>query len=318
MRALIAEDRYFDRVEAFYATFSHDLTASNETILVEPQKINRVSVRSIDGILDALINFGRRGEKDFLIATHGNPQGLPIPLRAGSPVTMNHDIMDDLAAALGGSAAKRSALLSMVALGGGGQVFRNEGQLDALLAKLRAVRQQQIEHLEFRGCNIGAGPALRSVHRLLGARITDAPTVQFMWTSLSTAHIRTVSAAQFRADLRPLGPDRREFTASEIYRASAGADPDEVMVAIGITATTIRIAARSRDMVLGFAQSYLQDPILFALDQRPPGGGYRPGGRLPMVAFKTTSGRLPFVLPGDGFGYTDFLARQIELPRGFP
>lgn len=317
MRALIAQDRYFDPIAENYATFSHDRTASNEYILIEPARIHRIPVTSIDGVLDALINFGQRGDKDFVIATHGNPNGLPLRIRAGSPVTMNHDIMDDFSAALDGNARAREGLANMVAQGGG-RVFQNAQQLDQLMGKLRQVRDLRFGQLEFRGCNIGAGPALKAIHRLFGAHITDGPTVQFMWSSLATATLRNLSDQRFRAEMQRLGPQRREFTLSQIYRAGVGADPDQVAVGIGINQNAIRFVARSWDMVRGFSESYLQNPILFALDQPPPGGGYRPGRRLPIIAFLTPNGNLPFVIPGDSFDYTARIAREIVPTSLFP
>ena len=88
MRALIAQDRYFDPVAQCYTTFSHDLTASNENIVIEPARIHRIAVQSIDGVLDALINFGRRGDKSFVIGTHGNPKATLIKSTASTLHTL--------------------------------------------------------------------------------------------------------------------------------------------------------------------------------------------------------------------------------------
>lgn len=109
MRALIDNRQYFDRIEYYYRMFSHDLTYYADNILIEPRKITRISTRSISRLLRALLQFGRQGEKHFLIATHGNPQGLPIRIRSNNAATLNSDIMDRLNEALTGNATERQA-----------------------------------------------------------------------------------------------------------------------------------------------------------------------------------------------------------------
>ena len=76
MRALIDNRRYFDRIEYYYRMFSYDLTYYTEDILIEPRKITRISTRSIADLLRALVRYGRQGERQFLIATHGNQARL--------------------------------------------------------------------------------------------------------------------------------------------------------------------------------------------------------------------------------------------------
>jgi hypothetical protein len=300
--------------------FSHDLTYYAEDILIEPRMITRISTRSISHLLRALVRYGREGEKRFLIATHGNPDGLPIRIRPGSAATMNHDFMDKLTDALGTNVASRQAArqFALSYQANGANVFQNEQQLDDLLSLVRDVRQLRLEHLEFRGCNIGAGPALRSLHKLLGARLTAGPTVQFMWIRLSTANQRGLSEGQFARRLANLPPGRRTFTRVDCYHSERVGDEDEIVVAFGMAGNSLQLIARSADMIKGWTQAYLQKSILFALDQEPPGGGYRPRGYLPFVAFLTPNGRYPFVVPGDMFDYTEYLAYEIEPAQLFP
>ena len=312
MQALIDNRRYFDRIEYYYRMFSFDLTYYTDSILIEPRRINRISTRSISSLLQTLLQYGRQ-EKHFLIATHGNPNGLPIRIRAANAATMNSDFMDKLDEALGGSANARQYAMSYEA--NGARVFQNEQQLDDLLNLIRSVRQLRLEHLEFRGCNIGAGPALRSLHKLLGARLTAAPTVQFMWTRLATTSYRSISAGRFQRELQRLPPDRRTFTRIDCYSADTGTKGDEIVVAIGLAGNSIRLIARDTNIIKGWTQAYLQRSILFALGQEPPGGGYRPRGYLPFVGFLTPTGRHPFVVPGDLFDYTSCLAYEMQPPR---
>ena len=324
MRALISRDGYFNPVEAYYNQFNHDRTASNEYIEVPPSMTTRVRLRSVSDLFAAIRRFGMRGEKSFIIGTHGNPNGLPIRIRQGNPVTLNAPIMQDMSRALAGSDRAREDLLNMISLPGNSRVFRNAAELDSMLGDIRTIRGFRLDTLEFRGCNIGAGPALRALHKLLGARITDGPRVQFFWSTLPTAGIGNLNSRQFANRLSTMGPDRRVFTDTECYRAGDLApadDPhaDTPAVVIGIQGQGIRLNARSRDVLAGFAQAYLQNPVLWVIGERPPGGGYRPGNRISIIGFLTPTGRLPFVIPGDGFTYTDFISREINpVPINLP
>jgi len=319
MRALIDDRQYFDRIEYYYRMFSYDLTYYTDSILIEPSKITRISTQSISRLLRSLLRFGRQGEKHFLIATHGNPQGLPIRVSSNSSATLNSDLMDRLNEAVNGEAATRRTArqFAMSYHAGGASVFRNEQQLDDLLGLIRDVQQLHLEHLEFRGCNIGAGPALHSLHKLLGARLTAGPTVQFMWIRLSTANQRRSSASDFARRLATLPPHRRMFSRADCYRAGAPADSDEIVVALGIAGNALQLIARSPDMIKGWTQAYLQNSILFGMNREPPGGGYTPRGYLPFVAFLTPTGRYPFVVPGDMFDYTAYLAHEMQ-PAQWP
>lgn len=317
MRALIDNGQYFDRIMYFYRMFSYDRAYNGLDILIEPAKISRISTQSIDGLLCALRQYGRQGEKSFLIATHGNPRGLPIRVRFGNVATLNADLMDALSNALSSSPRTwqegRDFAMSYQDRAGGSRVFQNQQQLDNLLTLIQDIRQQRLEHLEFRGCNIGAGPALQALHRLLGAQITAAPTAKFLWARLSTARQRAISAERFARLVARLPPGRRTFSRAQCY---GGSSPDnDIVVALGIGRDSIQLIARDGPSIKGWTQAYLQESTLFATGREPPGGGYRPGGYLPIIGFLTPNGRYPFVVPGDAFHYTDYLAHVMEPPR---
>jgi len=316
MRALIDDRQYFNRIEYYYQMFSHDRTYYNEDIEIEPSKISRISTTAISALLQALIQYGQRGEKSFIIATHGNPNGLPIRIRRQNAATLNADVMDALVEAMSSNPTVRTRGrdFAMTYQANGATVFQNQQQLDEILNLSRSVRQLRLEHLEFRGCNIGAGPALRSLHQLLGSRVTAGPTVQFMWTRLSTASYRSIIADQFARQVARLPPERRTFTDVDCYRAGDLGNTGEDVLAIGLSGDTIQLVVRSRDMIKGWSQAYLQNNILFAVGREPAGGGYRPGGYLPFVGFLTPNGRYPFVVPGDSFEYTACLAYEMQLP----
>jgi hypothetical protein len=315
MRALVDANPYFNRIEAFYRMFSFDTDYTGQGILVEPANIDRFSTAHVGPLLDMLIRFGRRNERDFLICTHGNPQGLPLRIRGATAATMNHDFMDALSEALSPTAAdrRRGREFAMSYGTDAGRAFSSEDQLDAMLDKIRTIRGFKFEHLEFRGCNIGAGPALAAVHKLLGARITAAPTVQFIWALLPTTNQPT-TVARFEEIRSRLPADRREFTRGESYGSmnpGSAERPEDIVVAFGLSGDSLQLVARSGALLQRWTQAFLQDPILFAVDRNPPGGGFRIGGNLPLVGFLTPRHSKPFVFPGDS-DYSNFLDFRLE------
>lgn len=322
MRALIDSRRYFGPAAAYYRMFSWDVSYYGENIIIEPRKVTRVTFNSIADLLRALRGFGRDGENRFLIVSHGNPDGLPIRIVPNNSATMNADIMNNLNSALGGNAAGRRDALSY-ADNRGNSVFQNERRLDDLLDLIRDVRQLQIEHIEFRGCNIGAGPALRAVHNLLGARLTAAPRVRFIWSRLATARVRG-TPDWLRNQIRQLPPVRRLFTWIDCLRSPGGSLADtEVAFALAVNNQgnnpSFQLLASNTEVIQGWTQSYLQPLINFAAGQVPPGGGYRLGGFLPIIAFSTpNNAEYPFVFPGDAFRYTEQIAYEIGAARWIP
>lgn len=319
MRALIDARRSFDRVEAFYRMFSFDLTYYGDNIVIEPRRITRVQYSSIASMLNALIRFSRQGENRFLIISHGNPQGLPIRIVPNNAATMGAELMNRMSGALDGRDSDREWAMSY-ADNSGRHVFRDERQLDDLLDLIRNVRRQRIEHIEFRGCNIGAGPALQAVHRLFGSRLTAAPTVQFLWSRLSTAHVRG-TPQWLREHIAQMPAVRRQFNWIDCLRSPQNiADNEQAVFALAVARDGdnegFRLLALNSDVIKGWTQSYLQPLVLFAAGQEPAGGGYRRGGFLPLIGFSTPRDRhYPFVFPGDGSYYTNYLQYEIDGTR---
>ncbi len=311
MRALIDSAAYFDYVRDYYRMFSFDTDFSGASILIEPAKIVRFSTRSIDLLLRELIRHGGNQEKDFVIVTHGNQNGLPIRIRSTNPATLQHTIMDALSDCLSNqpvarASGRQSALLYQ---GGGHRVFTNAAELDALLALVRQVRQLRMRHLEFRGCNLGAGPGLRAIHKLLGARYTAAPTVRHVAYRFATARQGAVSAERFLAAMRRLPAPRRTFTRAECFGGGSQGNGNDIVVAVSITNNQLHLLARDRASLMGWTQSFLQDLTLFAIGRRPSGGGYHAGGPLPVFTLETPRHTKPFVLPGD-FDWANFLTAE--------
>ena len=319
MRALIDRRQYFNPAAAYYRMFSFDQTYYCDNITVEPRKITRVRLNSIASLLQALLRFGREGENRFLIVSHGNPHGLPIRIVTSNSATMNVDFMDKLVGAINGRDGDRRFAMSFQN-DRGRNVFQSERQLDELLVLIRDVLRLQIEHIEFRGCNIGAGPALRAVHRLLGARLTAAPRVRFIWSRLSTARVHG-TPGWLRNQVSRLPASRRVFTWVDCLRSSEGTTSDnDVVFALAATGqgnnSGFRLLALNSNVIKGWTQSYLQPLIHFAAGREPPGGGYRRGGFLPIIGFLTpNNAEFPFVFPGDAFRYTEQIGYEIDRTR---
>ncbi len=139
------------------------------------------------------------------------------------------------------------------------RVFQNEHRLDELLGLIRDVRQLQIEHIEFRGCNIVAGPALSAVHHLLGARLTAAPRVRFICNLLSTAGVQD-TPDWLHNQISQLPPVRRLFTYVDCLRSPEGSLPDtEVAFALAVTNQgnnqSFQLFASNTDVIQGWTQS---------------------------------------------------------------
>jgi hypothetical protein len=63
----------------------------------------------------------------------------------------------------------------------GKKLFTKESQVDDLLSLIKDVRGGQIELIEFRCCNLGAGAGLKKIHKLFGSKITAAPKTKYVF-----------------------------------------------------------------------------------------------------------------------------------------
>lgn len=246
-----------------------------------------------------------------MIVTHGNQNGLPIRINPANPATLQHTIMDALSDCLSDDPVARASgrQSAMLYQAGGQRAFPNAAALNALLGKVRQVRQLRLRHLEFRGCNLGAGQGLRAIHKLLGAHYTAAPTVRHVAYCFPTARQGTVSEARFLAAVRRLPPTRRTFSRAQCFGGGSHGSGADIVVAVSIARNRISLLARDPSSLMGWTQAFLQDLTLYAMGQRPPGGGYRAGGPLPVFTLETPLHTKPFVLPGDS-DYSNFLAAE--------
>jgi hypothetical protein len=159
IRALIMSPA-FENAARFYQMFSTDVTYYGDQILVEGKKISRVTMSSVVDLLNALKKQLLAGEKHFLIACHGSPEGLLIRAAPGHTTTLTDKILDRLLAAADDETGARDTLLGTTDKSGK-KLFTKESQVDDLLSLIKDVRGGQIELIEFRCCNLGAGAGLK-------------------------------------------------------------------------------------------------------------------------------------------------------------
>lgn len=303
-------------VAEYYRTFSYDI-AWNDTILIEPQAVHSVAFTTFGGLLDAIVARAAGGERDFLLGHHGNPMGLPLPLHRNTGVTANHDLLDDLVSVIGGSSSKRSDMLNYVDTHNR-KIFSTERELDDLLGKLRAVRALGIRNLHFRACNLGAGPALAAIHRAFGCNHTEGPNVFFVWSNIATGNVHATDA-QMRQQITRLGFPQRIYSRVDCLISRTGTDGNDPAVAMAVTvrpdgrADRLDFRALGAEAIEGWSNSYLYSTAYWACGSRPPGGGYRRGGRLPIIGLLNANQTpFPVLFPGDSFDYL----RNIEVVNG--
>ena len=302
-------------VRAYYRMFSGD-NAWTGRLSIPPANIVTGRFQTFEGWLNTIHRQAAAGEREFLLAHHGNPKGIPLPLVRGTNVTANHGILDDLRQAVGGDANARSDLLNMRSAGGGQRVFRYEIDLDRLLQAIRNVRALKLRSLHFRSCNIGAGPALAAIHKLLNVGHTEAPRVLFLWARIPTRGIRRPSTEHLQQAIRQLPYPRRVFTRRDCLLPSTTATANDPAMAVGVVVGSnnrpgsLRIEALDNAAIEGWTNCYLSSVVNWACNITPAGGGYRHGVRLPIIGLFDPSSRFPVLFPGDGFTYLNAIATE--------
>jgi hypothetical protein len=209
----------------------------------------------------------------------------------------------------------------------GKKLFTEENQVDDLLTLIQDVRAAQIELVEFRCCNLGAGVGLKKIHKLFGSRITAAPKVKYVWLegNFSGKAKPPKTAAEWHIQVKHnekrtaiLPPKKRIFTRDDcIMSASPFANESEIVAGISVT----KEGALNRydltgyfqdwESVKGWTQVFLENSYYYPFGRNPPGGGFSGGGQLYIIGFYTPSGHLPFVFPGDGSRFTDQIAYEM-------
>lgn len=301
-------------VMAYFRMFSYD-EAWTGNIHIPPTNVVSASFQSFSGLLDTIVARAQGGERDFLIGYHGNPNGLPLPLHTATPVTANHDLLDMLAAAAGGSSSSRSDLMRTVDPSNH-KIFGSERTLDDLLSKIRSVQALHIQSVHFRACNLGAGPALKAIHRILGSSHTEAPSALFVWSNIATASFRPITVSQLEQQINRLGFPQRIFSRVDCLVATPGVSATDPAVAMSVVIggngrpTSLNFRALSTDAIEGWTNSFLWSTAYWACGVHPAGGGYRRGGALPIIGLFAPHRQFPVLFPGDSFAYLENIAAE--------
>jgi hypothetical protein len=316
----------FDFAAKFYQMFSTDVSYYGDQILVEGKRISRVTMHSVADLLNALKMQLAVGEKQFLIACHGSPDGLLIKAAPGHATTLTGEMLDRLLDAVDNASGARGKLLGTTdALGK--KLFTKESQVDDLLTLIKDVRAGRIELVEFRCCNLGAGAGLRKIHKLLGSRITAAPKVKYVWLEgtfggkAKPPKTSTQWDAQLKHNAKMIGnlpPNKRTFTRDNCAMpANSFADGSEVVAGISVTKEgslnryDLTGYFQDWEAVKGWTQIFLENSYYYPFGRKPPGGGFSAGGKLYIIGFYAPGGALPFVFAGDGFRFTEQIGYEM-------
>ena len=316
----------FDFAAKFHEMFSTDVTYYGDQILVEKKRISRVTMHSVADLLNALKKNLDAGEKNFLIACHGSPEGLLIPAAPGHTSTLTGEMLDRLLAAASNESGARDNLVRTTD-NHGKKLFTRESQVDDLLTLIKSVRAGGIELVEFRCCNLGAGAGLAKIHKLLGSKITAAPKVKYVWLEgtfggqeIKPPKTQAEWDATLKNNAKRIGnlTNKRTFTRDDcIMPPNSFATGTEVVAGLSVIKEGVLnrydLTGYFQDWksVKGWTQVFLENSYYYAVGLKPPGGGYSQGGSLYIIGFYTPGGPLPFVFPGDGFSFTNQIAYEM-------
>jgi hypothetical protein len=279
-------------------------------------------------LLNALKKQLLAGEKQFLIACHGSPEGLLIKAVPGHSSTFTGEMLDRVLRAADDETGAQETLMRTTDKSGK-KLFTKESQVDDLLTLIKDVRAGQIEQVEFRCCNLGAGAGLKKIHKLFGSRITAAPKVKYVFLegTFSGKAKHPTTAGQWDAQLkynadqiRRLPPNRRTFTRDDcIMSFSSFATGTEVVAGLAVTKEAdinrydLTGYFQDWEAVKGWTQVYLENSYYYPFGRNPPGGGFSAHGKLYLIGFYTPgTPTRPFVFPGDGFSYTEQITYEMS------
>jgi hypothetical protein len=305
-------DRRFGEMVSYYRSFSSDESWSGQ-IEIQPRDVLPFAYGSVEALFTQIRDQLQRGRKHIVVGTHGYPDQLPYPVIAGTDVAADSSMLDALGRAAAGSAADRQFLLNQQSMRNV-PVFKDGARLDRLLALIRAIQANRLEHLEIRGCNLGSGTGLKALHGCLNSRHTVAPTVTYM-SGLVAPSRQAINDAQLQGAVSRMGPKTRNYTRSDCGQPPNASGDDSLGLALRWTEVSVSphrfttgISALSPQAVLGWTHTALENSHYHIFGRTAPGGGWRAGTPVPMIGMWTPNGSKPWVLPGDGFDYLSFLA----------
>ena len=312
-------DSNFTNMLAYYRMFSCDETWAGH-IEIQPRDVHAISLSSFEALLTHIRDHLLRGKRGFLIGMHGHADSLPYPVIEGTGVSPDVQFMNLLQRAAAGGADAKAEMLTWTD-SKNRKIFPSGTRADKLIQLVSQIRMNRIDHLEIRGCNIGAGGALKAFHECLNSRHTVAPTVTFVSGITGTAGIRTISQTGLKSQIDQLPAPKRTFSRTDcLLPASTQAGSDESALGLQINEVSLKphrfsigIRALNQDAVQGWSKVFFENSYYFVTGRTTAGGGFRRGGNLPMIGMWTSQGKQPFLFPGDGFDYLNTLAVENSL-----
>ncbi|WP_031500167.1 hypothetical protein [Bryobacter aggregatus] len=160
------------------------------------KKVVLLEKMTLDSILDQII---AAKDREVLIVSHGDGNGLALPLREGASSGAERDLMVALAAdrnrniTIEGGTTIRTPIRTNADLAT--LTRMTEAQVAALRAKRTQVQEIQLKHLAIRACNMGISKdTMEAFLEFFGAQSLSAPTLFDSYGHFSPAFVPDLDA----------------------------------------------------------------------------------------------------------------------------
>jgi hypothetical protein len=185
-RAFVAMDGAIgDAAVAHYQRFAAERQIAAGAVQVTT--VTRVSPVSLDSLLNAIIAAGPDGmDKSFVLAAHGNTEGLTMPVVGESKFKANTQTLRFLV---------QPNVLTQKLTAPHGVKAPSADEISALVGKMQTIQKLKFESVEFRGCAIGADMVnLEALRDFLACTSVSGLDVK---SSFAQTRLNLLSAQQF-------------------------------------------------------------------------------------------------------------------------
>lgn len=154
---------------AYYRLCTYELTGTSGRMALGG--VFPIQNLTLGSLMDKIIAELPDQNGTLVLACHGNPEGLIIPMITGDQIKCSRDALNLIS-----SGRPASAVASPLGL--------TEGELNGLRTKMDAVRAKSLDRIEIRGCRVGQRTTtMEAIQRFLGAANIGAPTVFNAWST---------------------------------------------------------------------------------------------------------------------------------------
>ena len=155
---------------AYYRMCTYELIGANGRLSLG--QVFPIQDLTLTALLDKVTQELSRQNGTLVLACHGNPDALIIPLYSGDKIKASRDALNLLGS--GRSASAVAPLLKM-----------SETQLNSLRAKMDAVRAMSLDRVEIRGCRVGdSSMTMEAIRDFFGAAKVGAPKIFNAWGTM--------------------------------------------------------------------------------------------------------------------------------------